>query len=321
MGREPTDIERDKSSTDQSAEDPSNGRPAVTAVDVAAATHSGHVKKNNEDHYLVIRFGRSLENLSTNLEDGLLARSYNVKGYGMFVADGIGGVAGGHVASRMSLTRLVDLLEETPDWIMSFTSEEYALIVLQRMKERFLQIDETLRAEAKRVSLHGMGTTLTVAGTLGRELVIGHIGDSRAYLLRAGKLKQLTTDHTLAQALIDAGVAKADDPATRSMRHVLTAALGSLGDVIRPEVYRMELFNNDQLLLCTDGLTEMVDDKTIASVIGEADSAEKACRNLIDLALAAGGLDNITAVLARFGHSSSDGPPLNLPPASLPAMS
>lgn len=318
--REPNANATARSSTDQTGQD-SNGVSALTAVDVAAATHTGHVKKDNEDHYLVIRFGRSLENLSTNLEKGLLEHSYDVKGYCMFVADGIGGVAGGHVASRMSLTRLVDLLVETPDWIMSFTSEEYAMIVLQRMKERFLQIDETLRAEAERVSLHGMGTTLTVAGTVGRELVIGHIGDSRAYLLRAGKLKQLTTDHTLAQALIDAGVAKADDPATRSMRHVLTAALGSLGEVIQPEVYRMELFNHDQLLLCTDGLTEMVDDTTIASVIGEADSAEKACRNLVDLALAAGGLDNITVVLARFGHPSADSPPLNLPPQSPMATS
>ena len=306
MSREPGSNEIARSSTDQPGKD-SNGGPLLTVIDVAAATHAGHVKQNNEDHYLVIRFGRSLENLTTNLEKGMLARAYDVKGYGMFVADGIGGIAGGQVASRMSLTRLVELLVETPDWVMSFNSQEYAMLVLQRMKERFLQIDETLRAEAKRVSLHGMGTTLTVAGTLGRELILGHIGDSRAYLLRSGKLNQLTTDHTLAQALIDAGVAKADDPATRSMRHVLTAALGSLGEVIKPQVHRMELSDNDQLLLCTDGLTDMVDDETIASVISEASSAERACRNLVELALAAGGLDNITAVLARFGHSAADG--------------
>ena len=93
-----------------------------------------------------------------------------------------------------------------------------------------------------------MGTTLTVAGTLGSDLVIGHIGDSRAYLLRGNTFKQLTTDHTLAQALIDAGVANSDDPAPRSMRHVLTAAIGSLDERIEPQVQRFRLYGGDQLL-------------------------------------------------------------------------
>ncbi len=145
-----------------------------------------------------------------------------------------------------------------------------------------------------------MGTTLTVAGTLGNDLVIGHIGDSRAYLLRGTSFKQLTTDHTLAQALIDAGVANFDDPAPRSMRHVLTAAIGSLDERIEPQVQRFRLSSGDQLLLCTDGLTEMVEDDLIASVLREAKSAQTACQNLIDLALGAGGTDNTTVVLARF---------------------
>src|SRR5678815_289178 len=106
-----------------------------------------------------------------------------------------------------------------------------------------------------------MGTTLTVAGALGSNLIIGHVGDSRAYLLHEDKLTQLTTDHTLAQALIDAGVAHPNDPASRSMRHVLTAAVGSLGEQIDPQVQRLKLSVGDQLLLCTDGLTEIVDDE------------------------------------------------------------
>lgn len=286
--------------------------PVPTAVDVAAASHTGYVKANNEDHYLIVKFGRSLENLATNLGKGLLARSYDVTGHGMLVADGMGGHAGGEVASRMSLTRLVELVIETPDWIMLLERPEYAATVVQRMKDRFFQIDETLRAEAERVNtLRGMGTTLTVAATLGRELLIGHIGDSRAYLLRGGKFNQLTTDHTLAQALIDAGVAKPDDPATHSMRHVLTAALGSLGDVIQPQIHQTQISVGDQLLLCTDGLTEMVDDEEISYVITEASSAEAACHDLVDLALRAGGLDNVTVVLARFGSELGDASPFN----------
>jgi protein phosphatase len=252
-----------------------------------------------------MRFGRSLETLSTNLDPGLLADSHNLNGYGMLVADGIGGMAGGEAASRLALTRLVDLLVDTPDWIMSLYKQEDAMAVLRRMRDRFLLIDKSIRAEAERVrSLRGMGTTLTVAGTLGSEVVIGHVGDSRAYLLRAGKLTQLTTDHTLAQALIDAGIATPADPSTRSMRHVLTGALGSLGESVQPQVHRLRLFSNDQLLLCTDGLTEMVDDKAIAAVLGDANSSQEACNKLIEFALSAGGLDNVTVVLARLGAPS-----------------
>ena len=130
--------------------------------------------------------------------------------------------------------------------------------------------------------------------------MIGHIGDSRAYLYRGGNLSQLTKDHTVAQELIDAGISSTD-PAARSMRHVLTAALGSLGTRIQPEVRRLRLLENDQLVLCTDGLSDMVDDKTIASLLRNSDSAAKACEDLKTVALAAGGTDNLTLIVARFG--------------------
>jgi protein phosphatase len=151
-----------------------------------------------------------------------------------------------------------------------------------------------------------MGTTLTVAANLGNELVIGHIGDSRAYLFRDGSLSQLTKDHTLAQAMIEAGVADGNEPAARSMRHVLTQALGSLGPKHKPEIQRLQINPNDQLLLCTDGLTEMVDDQTIASLLKNANSADRACEDLVTVSLAAGGLDNVTVVLARFGAPDED---------------
>ena len=104
----------------------------------------------------------------------------------------------------------------------------------------------------------------------------------------------------MAQALIDAGVASSDDPAPRSMRHVLTAAVGSLDARIPPQVQRFRVLAGDQLLLCTDGLTEMIEDDIIASVLREAESAQSACETLIDLALAGGGPDNVTILLARF---------------------
>ena len=276
-------------------------RWAPLDVEVAAATHQGHVRENNEDSYLLMRFGRSLERLATSLDEHLLDENYALTGYGLLVADGMGGMAGGEVASRMAICKLVELVIDTSDWTLALKQNKDVQTVFQRMTQRFYEIDRALRTEAKNdPSLHGMGTTLTVAGTLGNDLVLGHVGDSRAYLLRGNNFRQLTRDHTLAQALIDAGVANSDDPAPRSMRHVLTAAIGSLDERTEPQVQRFRLLSGDQLLLCTDGLTEMVDDDLIANVLHEAPSAELACQDLIDLALGSGGSDNITIILARF---------------------
>ena len=280
---------------------PTNESWKCLDVDLGAISHQGHVRENNEDSYLVMRFGRSLENLLTNIDPDLLDQSYFMSGYGMLVADGMGGMAGGEVASRLALTKLIELIIDTSDWTLALNRQRDVTTVLERMTERFFDIDDVLRKEASNdQALRGMGTTLTVAGAMGNDLIIGHVGDSRAYLLRGDSFQQLTTDHTLAQALIDAGVASRDDPASRSMRHVLTAAVGSLGEQVDPQVQRLKLSPGDQLLLCTDGLTETVDDEIIAQVIRESSSAQSACQALVDLALASGGPDNITVVLAHF---------------------
>ncbi len=274
---------------------------AEVKVEIAATSHRGHVRDNNEDHYLALRFQRSLETLCTNVEDGILEPAFYEIGYGMLVADGMGGMAAGEVASRIALCKLVELVVNTPDWIMKLSQRDDISVVMQRMVQRFRQIDATLREQAKSdSSLLGMGTTLTVAVSLGRDLLIGHIGDSRAYLMRNERLHQLTSDHTLAQALIDAGIADPDDTATRAMRHVLTAALGSTAEQADPQVQRLHLAPNDQVLLCTDGLSEMVSKEIITSVLKEASSSKLACQSLVDLALAAGGIDNVTVVLARY---------------------
>ena len=270
-------------------------------VDLGAVSHQGLVRESNQDSYLVMKFGRSLENLLTNLDEDIFDQSYFMAGYGMLVADGMGGMSAGDVASRLALSKLIELIVDTSDWTLALQRQSDVMTVLDRMTERFLQIDDILRKEADNdQSLQGMGTTLTVAGALGSDLIIGHVGDSRAYLLHGDKLTQLTTDHTLAQALIDAGVANPDDPASRSMRHVLTAAVGSLGEKVAPQVQRFKLQPGDKLLLCSDGLTETVDDETIAKIMREAGSAQSACQKLVDLSLAGGGSDNVTVVLAHF---------------------
>lgn len=278
---------------------------ALVKVDLAGWSHCGHVRAANEDHYFAARMERSLKTLTTNLGEGSLPSSFAEIAYALLVADGLGGMVAGEVASSSALCKLVELVVNTPDWIMRLGRSEDMDVVLDRMTERFRLVDDDLREQGRKdPALGGMGTTLTVAASIGADLVIGHIGDSRAYLLRGNRLHQLTRDHTMAQALIDAGIAHPQDATTRAMRHVLTAALGSTGEKSDPEVQRLRLRDDDQLLLCTDGLTEMVEDKLIASTLSGAASADAACGELINLALAAGGTDNVTAVLARYKFPS-----------------
>ena len=294
-------------STAKSAHSKTSPASSQVKVEIAGATHCGHVRKNNEDHYLAVRFQRSLDTLCTNLEEDTLDQSFDEIGYGLLVADGMGGVAAGEVASRMALCKLVELVVNTPDWIMRFNQRQDETKVLQRITQRFRQVDDALRDEAEQdSSMKGMGTTLTVAISLGAILLIGHIGDSRAYVMRDKSLHQMTDDHTLAQALVDAGIANPDDAATQALHHVLTAALGASSERADPQVLRFRLAHNDQVLLCTDGLTEMVSAETIASVLTEANSSKAACDSLIDLALSAGGVDNVTVVLARYQFPAAE---------------
>jgi PPM family protein phosphatase len=270
-------------------------------VDIAGATHCGNVRKNNEDHYLAVKVQRSLETLCTNIEKDNLGSVFDEIGYGLLVADGIGGLEAGEVASKLALCKVVELVVNNPDWIMRFNQPRDEFIFMQRITQRFRQVDEALRdvAEHDR-AMTGMGTTLTFAISLGSTLLIGHIGDSRAYVLRGNTLHQLTKDHTLAQALLDAGLTNHDDLTTRTLRQVLTAALGATDELSEPQVLRFKLADNDQVLLCTDGLTEAIAPERIASIISAADSSQAACDSLIDVALSEGAADNVTMVMARY---------------------
>ena len=150
-----------------------------------------------------------------------------------------------------------------------------------------------------------MGTTLTVACSFGADLFIVQVGDSRAYLLRKGRLEQLTRDQTLAQAMLDAGQITAEQAKVHRWRHMLTGVLGGRGAKDAPEVQILRLEDGDQLLLCTDGLTNMLDDNAIGDIVARADSVGDACRRLIDAALQRGGRDNVTVILAKYALPSS----------------
>jgi protein phosphatase len=269
-------------------------------VDLAALSHQGHVRSSNEDHYLVVRFGRFLQTLLTSLPADQLPGQAEEVGYALLVADGIGGNVGGEVASRLGLSTLVSLVLHTPDWIISNEPHETEQ-VMQRFADRFHRIQAVLRARGRaEPSLAGMGTTMTLACSLGATVILGHIGDSRAYLCRGGRLWQLTRDHTLVQSMVEAGQLTPDQAARHPWRHVLTRSLSSGGRDVSGDFQRAGLADRDQLLLCTDGLTDMVDEGAIVAVLQGTASADEACRALVGAALDKGGKDNVTVALARY---------------------
>jgi PPM family protein phosphatase len=277
------------------------GASSLVEVDVAALSDPGRIRPRNEDHYFVGQFRREMRTIATNVPEREVPREYEETVYAMLVADGVGGSAAGEVASRTAVHALVDLILETPDWIM-LLDDRLADEVLKRLERRFQKVRETLvaRAEAD-PSLKGMATTMTVAGTVGPEVLIAHVGDSRAYVLRrGGRLEKLTRDQTMAQSLADSGAIRQEEVERSPYRHVLTSALATRGAFVQVELKRSRLEDGDSLLLCSDGLTDMVPETRVAGVLREASSSADACRRLVDLALEAGGKDNVTAVVARY---------------------
>lgn len=269
-------------------------------VDVFGISHQGYVRRQNEDHFLVIRGGRILETVLSNLTENRPGDRFEETAYGMIVADGVSGEAAGEVASREAIFSLLNLALRTPDWQFRWGAKERNT-VMWRMKDRFRRINNALIEQAAaHAALRGMSTTMTTALSHGKNLIIGHVGDSRAYLLHDGKLKRLTRDHTVAESLSDNSMSSESDRLLAELSGVLIKALGASEGDCKPDIHDFVLENGDQLLLCTDGLTDLVDDETIEVILSGNNPAVVACRSLVDLALSNGGSDNVTAIVARY---------------------
>ncbi len=180
-------------------------------------------------------------------------------------------------------------------------NQRVARELFDRISHDLQEIDKTLTEQsASDRRLLGMGTTLTAAYSMGVDLFIIHIGDSRAYLYRAGTLRQLTKDHTVAQAMADAGYIPPEEVRHHVKRNALTNFLGGRNGKVKADLRWLRLADGDRLLLCSDGLNEMVDDATIASVLSRQPDPRAAAQDLLDEALRRGGKDNITIIVARY---------------------
>jgi serine/threonine protein phosphatase PrpC len=284
---------------------------SLVQIDFGAMTHVGNVRSNNEDAYIIYRAGRYWEKVKTSLEVRDLPDRSDEIGYGMAVADGIGGSTAGEVASSMAIRVLVSLILNAAKWALKLDNPETRELELQDVKERaekyFQKIDQALMEYSEAYPrLKGMGTTLTGAYSFGDDLFILHIGDTRAYLFRQTNLKRLTHDQTMAQALADSGAIPQDEVSTHRLRHTLTSCLGGESRKVQMEIRHLRLMDGDRLLLCSDGLTDMVSEPEIAKVMQATEAPSETCQSLVDLALEKGGADNVTVVLAQYSIPMPD---------------
>jgi protein phosphatase len=272
--------------------------PVHLEVGVGAHTHPGLVRDNNEDHFIVARLARTMDVVATNLPEGQVPGHHSEAAWVLAVADGMGGAAAGEVASSLALTLGTELTIGDAKWPLRLDADEVARLE-RRVHSYFARIDEAVTSRAQATpGLRGMGTTLTVAYTVGHELIAFHVGDSRAYLFHDGQLRQLTRDQTVAQALVDAGQIEPREAESHHLRHVLTQAIGSGESPAEATTHRVQLAPGDRVVLCTDGLTDMANDEAIAGVLAQGLPAQATSEALVQLALDGGGKDNVTVVVA-----------------------
>ncbi len=266
------------------------------AVEISAVTHRGRVRNNNEDQYAVVRRTRSGVVLASSLPSSELTH-LDRTAWLICVADGLGGEVSGEVASATAVKALLEFASEMSNWVMQPT-DSLEFDIRKRVALYSQAIKRDLRDKAsENAELEGMATTLTAAYIYGDFAVVVNVGDSRSYLVGSAGLWQITRDHTVAQDLLDAGVPA---ESTLAYGNVLTRCFGTDGDPVPIDVFHVKLNEDDRILLCSDGLSDLVNDADIAAVIAESKSTADACESLVSAALLAGGRDNITIVLARM---------------------
>jgi len=292
---------------DHDTETVENVKPALAAAryfvndvealsfDFGAASHIGLRRGENQDHYLVLRRTRTQQLLLTNMPTEDLALPAD-ETYAMAVADGMGGCGQGALASQIAIRAGWELAGRTTSWVMKLENLDSNELT-ERIEGFVYMLQQAFVHEFRaNPELGESGTTFTAAYLVNSFAAVAQVGDSPCFLWRDGTMRRVSVDHTIEQEFISAGVAP---EIAGKFSHMLTRCLGYESQNARPDVHFLRLRPGDQLLICTDGLTDMVDDSHIAQCVDESPSAQAVCDGLIKLALDAGGKDNVTAVLAR----------------------
>ncbi len=266
-----------------------------SGLEIAALTHQGNVRSSNEDQFSVVRRTRDAVVLATSIADIDVSIGQQ-HSWLLAVADGVGGHVSGEIASATAVSTILNVANDLSSWVMR-PAEEVAEDFDERAEVYASAIQQALRSRAEsNRALAGMATTLTTVYVFGSSAVVVNLGDSRCYLVRSDEIHQITRDHTLGRELEEKGL---PPKVVQSYRNVLTRCFNTAGETVNMDVYQLKLEENDQLLLCTDGLTDMVTDQAILQLITADSSVKNASERLVSMALNNGGRDNVTVVLAR----------------------
>jgi protein phosphatase len=266
----------------------SPGRPGPLHVTAKAASHVGYVRPENEDAWLIERILRAGAPPATLL----------------LVADGMGGAAAGEVASGMAADVVSSRLTQFLRGAGRFEPGRLTAALAEAMSAANREIRDHAARDAR---LTGMGTTATAMVIVGDLVCVGHVGDSRGYLIREGRAERLTRDHSFVQHLVDRGEMTAADAARSQHRNALLRALGPRPSVAA-DVATRRLRDGDTVLLCSDGLWSAIDDDEIADLVSRVDNPARACAALVDTANARGGRDNVTVVIGRLHVEDAEVP-------------
>jgi PPM family protein phosphatase len=273
--------------TDSTA--PEKKKSGTVRLRVFGQTAVGQVREHNEDNFLIADLTRKSREFSSG-------QLYQIGRCGAVfgVCDGMGGAAAGEVASRLGVDIIYNQLVAAG---VPRGREDLARRLVNSIQDAGHRIFSEARADRTR---RGMGTTATIAAFLDDRLFVAQVGDSRAYVLRNGELVQVTRDQSLVNQLIEAGQLTEEEAETFEHNNIILQALGT-SETVQVDLTYVDLRSNDTLMLCSDGLSSMVRTEEIRDSLLGVNDANEACQALIDKANEAGGHDNVTVVVVKFG--------------------
>jgi protein phosphatase len=243
-------------------------------VKFAVKSDRGRIREINEDSYNILA-------------------GYSGVPVSFIIADGMGGHNSGEVASKMAVDFISNSILEWPEGI---TDADDIFGLMGKIVEKANK--KVYRESLENDSNSGMGTTLTVAIIHNKKLYVAHIGDSRLYIIREGFIKRLTIDHTYVDELLRNGSLTTEEASVHPKKNLLTRALGC-SENVEVDLFECSIKNNDIFMLCTDGLTNMLDEEEIKEIIEKTDELDIACNELVSRANEKGGEDNITVLLFK----------------------
>jgi serine/threonine protein phosphatase PrpC len=284
----------------------------MLTVEIHATSHIGRVRRGNEDNYLLLNISHSKAWTSSQEPDEFIIESQKFEidenGIVLAVSDGMGGALAGEVASKMA----VDTVSEkmlNDDMDKTIAPENFNDCLIGKLYDATVYANYLIHQQGRAdAQFQGMGATFTGVGITNDAVDVIQVGDSRAYLVRGGKIYQVTKDQSLVQQLIDARQISPEEAETHTLKNVILQALGAQNEIY-PVSARLMPQRDDVLLLCSDGLSNKVSAAQMQKIVLEnADHLEIACSELVKEANANGGEDNITVIVAKLTGDGLPGP-------------